>query len=98
MIKEVQLCLTPQQAKSEQAIKAFVINELGLNPESSFSILPIKQSIDARNRNIKINLKARVFIDEPISTEQLNINYKHADSNKKRNRPRLTGRGGDFES
>jgi len=83
MIKELQLCLTPQQAKSEEAIKEIVSDELGLNPEYSFSVLPLKQSIDARNRNIKINLKVRVFIDEPIEIEQLNIHYKHADPNKK---------------
>ena len=82
MIKELQLCLSPQQAKSEQSIKEVVINELGLNPESSISIQPLKQSIDARNRNIKINLKVRIFIDEPVVVEELTINYRQVNPKK----------------
>ncbi len=76
MIKEISICIPAKEALSEQSIKQSVSNELGLSSDVSFTFQVIKRSIDARNRNIKMNLKLRVVIDESFTEEKIEIDYK----------------------
>ena len=57
MKKTIQLQLPPKVAYTEQ---------LSLKNSDQFSIQPVKRSIDARGRNIKINITVDVYINERI--------------------------------
>lgn len=76
MKKELNLVLAPHIAFNEQLLKQEVAEQLGLKPSDTFHVKPLRRSIDARSRNIKINLKVGVWINEPISDDSLNIKYR----------------------
>ena len=65
MIKEYQLRLLPQQAASESALKDYLAHEEGLGLDSITHVRVLKRSIDARQRTIFVNLKVRVYVNEP---------------------------------
>lgn len=83
MIKELQLVATPQVAANEILLKQQIAEELSLKPNQYFSIQPLKRSVDARSRSIKINLKVRVFIDEPLQEEVIEVPYKDVSTSEK---------------
>ncbi|MEZ5045467.1 MAG: FAD-binding protein [Chitinophagaceae bacterium] len=66
MIKEIQLSLTPEEAHSETLLleKVKLSLSLSLQDECHFEIL--KKSIDARKTQVKVNLRFRVFVNEPM--------------------------------
>ena len=64
MIQEYQLRLLPEQAASESTISEYVAREKGFDVRTIHALRVLKRSIDARHRNIFINLKVRVFINE----------------------------------
>ena len=82
MKKEIQLVLPPNIAFNEQLLKQDIGESLGLKESDTFFIKPLKRSIDARSRNIKINLKVEVIINEPIIDEVLVMDYKDVSSSK----------------
>jgi len=82
MIKELSLVTEPKVAFTEILLKELVADELGLNPTDNFSIHLEKRSIDARNRNIKINLRLKVFINEQIIENKIIPDYKQVNENK----------------
>ncbi len=65
MSKQVQLSLTPQAAADENVIKKAVVSATGWNKEKISSIRILKRSVDARQRNIRVNLSVEV-----ISTDE----------------------------
>src|ERR1700741_484139 len=83
MITEIQLTAAPHVAYNENLLKQQIAEELSLKPDQHFSILPLKRSIDARSRSIKVNLKVRVFIDEPVQEEIIKPDYKAVSPGKK---------------
>lgn len=82
MIKEINLVTSPKVAFTETLLKEFVSEELGLNKTDNFSIQLEKRSIDARNRNIKINLRLKVYINEAIPKNLILMEYKPVNENK----------------
>lgn len=82
MKKELNLVIAPQIAYDEQLLKQEVAEQLSLKPTDTFFIKLLRRSIDARSRNIKINLKVGVWINEPVVPDDLNINYNHVESSK----------------
>jgi hypothetical protein len=64
MTNEYQLRLLPQTAASEQAVKAYVAREKGLDERTITHVRVLKRSIDARQRTIYVNLTVRVNINE----------------------------------
>lgn len=82
MIKELSLVTEPKVAFTETLLKELVSDELGLSPIDNFSIHLEKRSIDARNRNIKINLRLKVFINEQIIENKTAPEYKQVNENK----------------
>ena len=64
MTNEYQLRLLPQTAASEQAVKAYVAREKGLDERTITHVRVLKRSIDARQRTIFVNLTVRVYINE----------------------------------
>ena len=82
MKKELQLAIAPHIAFNEQLLKQEVADALSLKPTDSFYVKPLRRSIDARSRNIKINLKVGVWINEPVTDDELNIAYKNVSESK----------------
>ncbi len=76
MIREYQIRLTPQQASSEVLIKDFIAQDKGIDARTVNHIRILKRSIDARHRNIYVNLKVRIYINEnPTEDEYTHIDY-----------------------
>jgi uncharacterized protein len=64
MQQVVNITISPEEAASESKYVIHIANKLGINNDRiSFSRIQ-KKSIDARHRNIKVNLTVQVFIDE----------------------------------
>lgn len=66
MPQQLQLKLTPQQAASRESIINEVADAKAIKASSINGFHILKQSIDARSRQIWINITADVFIDEPL--------------------------------
>jgi uncharacterized FAD-dependent dehydrogenase len=66
----------PKEAASEKAYKTIAAKRIGID-ESRINFIRItKKSIDARQRDIKINLSLQVFIDEnPSSNQSIVFDY-----------------------
>lgn len=76
MALDISLRLTPQQASNSANYTAIVAQKTGTNPHSISQIHLLKQSIDARKKQIWINLTLRVFFyDEPIEDEMPQFTY-----------------------
>jgi len=69
MVRDYQLRLLPQQAATETTIKEYVLREEGLNATSVRGLRVIKRSIDARQRQVIVNLTVRVWVDEEPEAE-----------------------------
>lgn len=70
MKKELLLRLPPREAASLSAIKEACAREMTINVGSISSVRILKRSIDARQRNIFVNLKICVYINEEPETLQ----------------------------
>ena len=75
MQTKIQLQVSSQTALNEQLLKKEVRIQLALIESQTIQIKLLKRSIDARGRTIKINLSLLVFIDEPITEEEISFNY-----------------------
>lgn len=83
MQKKIQFQVSPQIAFNEQLLKEEVRDTLSLKSDQPFTIKPLKRSIDARSRNIKVNLTLDVFIDEEPLAEKISFDYKDVSQSKK---------------
>ncbi|MDD6896438.1 MAG: FAD-dependent monooxygenase [Prevotellaceae bacterium] len=64
MIHEFQVRVLPQVAASTSLIKDFVAREKGLDVRTIKEVRVVKRSIDARHRQIFVNLLLKVFVNE----------------------------------
>lgn len=80
MVKEIQLRVSPKIAGEGLLLKKEVSIKENISENSISGIKIIKKSIDARQRQVMINTKVRVWIDEPMSDElkgvYIPIDYK----------------------
>ncbi len=83
MKQELNLTLSPEEATNDTIIKQIVAKQTGINPSEITFVKILKRSIDARSRNIKINLKVEIYYNKelPVSPSY-KINYPDV-SNKK---------------
>ncbi|MDR3118688.1 MAG: NAD(P)/FAD-dependent oxidoreductase [Mediterranea sp.] len=80
MIKEYQLCVLPEQAASEQAIRQAISLEKGIAPGDITAIRLLRRSIDARQRTVIIDLNVRVYLHEaPTEDEYQPVDYKNVE-------------------
>ncbi len=91
MHQKIQLQVSPPVAANEQSLKDEVRQSLGLNSDQHFSIQIQKRSIDARSRNIKINLTLDVFMNEEPAKEHISFDYK--DVSRQNNTCHIIGAG-----
>lgn len=76
MKHEINLVVSPADAANEATIKAIAARQLHISPASISFIKILKRSIDARSRNIKVNLKMDVYTNGAIpSVNNYKINY-----------------------
>lgn len=64
MTQEFQVRVSPEVASQEENIKQFIAREKGIDQRTIFHLRVLKRSIDARQRNIFVNLTVRVYINE----------------------------------
>lgn len=64
MTTDLQLRLPPETAGDEQALKAYLADEHGIDTASICAIRTLRRSIDARGRRVLVNLSIRVFVNE----------------------------------
>ncbi|MEH0158388.1 NAD(P)/FAD-dependent oxidoreductase [Limibacter armeniacum] len=67
MRREVEYVVSPEVAFDEQNFRNFIINKVKLSDSDELHIRMVRRSVDARSRNIKINVKAEIFEGEPPS-------------------------------
>lgn len=71
MQQEVQLQLSPRDAADAAHIQLVLAGHLGLPAKNISGFQILKKSIDARKQDVKINLKLKVFVNEPF--QEFNI-------------------------
>lgn len=71
MIKELTVRVTPKTAAVHDELKLYISTIEDLDINSITSIRIVKRSIDARQRNVMVNLKVQVFIDEVAPNKPL---------------------------
>lgn len=64
MTSEYQIRVTPEVASQEERLRRWLADEQGIDERSIYGIRILKRSIDARQRQILVNLKVRVYINE----------------------------------
>jgi uncharacterized FAD-dependent dehydrogenase len=75
MIKDIQLQLTPEEAAKVELYTAKAADFLAIDVEEITGIKVVKRSIDARKGQVKILMRAEVFIGEEMPEENLELNY-----------------------
>jgi len=80
MISEYQLRILPQQAYNEQSIKDYVAHAYGLDIRTIHAVRVLRRSIDARQRQVYVNLTVRVFVNElPTDDEYTRTDYPNVE-------------------
>jgi uncharacterized protein len=64
MKKTLDLAVSPEIAFNEDAFVQHITQLLKLKPTDHFTIRKLKRSIDARSRQVKVNMQAEVYIGE----------------------------------
>jgi uncharacterized protein len=84
MKKEIQLQLLPEQAFDDNVFKEVVLKQIGLNStEPNSFVRQIKRSIDARGKQVKVNITAELFVGEdPDSLVKGTYTYGNVSSGK----------------
>ena len=84
MIQELQLRVHPRTASSNSELVRHLDKYNDIPADSIQGIRILKRSIDARQRNVVVNLKVRVYINEPMTQDYLvpPIDYKPVDGRR----------------
>jgi len=82
MKTELNLAIAPNIAFDDVLLKQEVALQLSLKDSDTFFIKPLRRSVDARSRNIKINLKLAVWINEPATDEKITMDYHQVQESK----------------
>src|SRR4030065_379770 len=65
MQTQIDIILTPLQASDERLYKPLLAAQLGVREDDITSAVVVRRSIDARKKNIKVNLRFAVSCGEP---------------------------------
>ena len=69
MTNEYQIRVVPEVAAQEDRLKHWLADEYGFDVRTIFGIRILKRSIDARQRQIYVNLRVRVYVNEQPSDD-----------------------------
>lgn len=75
MKKDFNLSLSPKQASDEQYYRPIIASKLGVDAAEITAIVVRRRSIDARQRQIKINLGVMVYVGEEPQQESKTYDY-----------------------
>ena len=96
MINEYQIRVKPEVAAQEDRLKAYLSDEYGINANEIFGVRILKRSIDARQRQIYVNLKVRAYVNEQPKDDE----YQHTEYPNVEGKPQVivvgAGPGGLF--
>ena len=77
VIREVQLRILPEVAGDSSRLRSYLSEEYAINLRGIKGVRVLKRSIDARQRQVFVNLKVRVYVnEEPSDDEYQRIDYK----------------------
>ncbi len=82
MIKELNISLTPKQASDESLYSQVVVSKLGLQKEDITAIVVRRKSIDARQRQIKINMAVSIYVGEEPVLKKKEYNYPSVENKR----------------
>ena len=96
MIKELQIRVRPEIAAQEDRLKVYLADEEGLDVRTITGVRILKRSIDARQRQIFVNLKVRTYVNEQPADDV----YQHTEYPNVEGKPQVivvgAGPGGLF--
>ena len=96
MIKELQIRVRPEIAAQEDRLKAYLADEDGVDVRTICGVRILKRSIDARQRQIFVNLKVRMYVNEQPADDV----YQHTEYPNVEGKPQVivvgAGPGGLF--
>src|SRR5574344_230543 len=77
MIREYEVRIITQQAYNEQSIIEYISEEKGIDAKSISHVRVLTRSVDARQRQIYVNLDVRLYINEiPQDEDYVKTEYK----------------------
>ena len=80
MTNEYQIRVVPEVAALEDRLKAYLADEQGIDVRTINGVRILKRSIDARQRQIYVNLKVRVYVNEqPHDDEYQRTEYPNVE-------------------
>ena len=80
MINEYQIRVVPEVAAQEDRLKAWIADEQGIDVRTIYGVRILKRSIDARQRQIYVNIKVRVYVNEqPTDDEYVRTEYPNVE-------------------
>ena len=80
MTNEYQIRVVPEVAAQEDRLKAYLADEQGSDVRTINGVRILKRSIDARQRQIYVNLKVRVYVNEqPHDDEYQRTEYTNVE-------------------
>ena len=80
MTNEYQIRVVPEVAAQEDRLKAYLADEQGIDVRTINGVRILKRSIDARQRQIYVNLKVRVYVNEqPHDDEYQRTEYTNVE-------------------
>ena len=96
MTNEYQIRVVPEVAAQEDRLKAYLAEEYGFDMRTINGVRILKRSIDARQRQIFVNLKVRVYVNEQPHDDE----YQHTEYPNVEGKPQVivvgAGPGGLF--
>lgn len=81
MIKEISIRVLPQVAHNEANLTEYVSKELAIDSRTVCHIRTLKKSIDARQRQVFVNLTLRVYVNE-MPTDETFVRTEYPDVQK----------------
>ena len=80
MTNEYQIRVVAEVAAQEDRLKAWLADEHGIDVRTIYGVRVLKRSIDARQRQIYVNLKVRVYVNElPHDDEYQRTEYPNVE-------------------
>ncbi|MBL0048400.1 MAG: FAD-binding protein [Bacteroidetes bacterium] len=77
MIHQIDLIASPREASNPEALKQLAARSLSIPLSSITELKLLKRSIDARSRNIKVNLRLQAYVGETeVESPSANNSYK----------------------
>ena len=70
MVQVLDLIVAPQIAFNDLQLRNYLTEYFGIQDSELSGFKLLRRSVDARNRNIKVNLRLEVFVNEPVPAQQ----------------------------